>query len=457
MAKRLELAAGKPLERRLMAAMAQLDCGACGYLCKTYAEAIAAGSERDLTRCAPGGTATAKKLRELVAEARSTAPLAAPARVERDARSADDAVPARLVKTERLNADGSLKDTRLVVLDLGPSGTTYEPGDSLGVWPENCPRDVEELIAVLGASDDTPVTGPSGERRALRDVLARRSVIHQVSHDVLALLGSRASDASEARRLAEAAESDEAPFASSTVAEVLAEFPSARPAIDDLVAALPLLRPRLYSLSSSLRAHPAEAHLTVGVVRYEANGRRRRGVASTYLAERVEPGASVRVFVHPSPHFRLPADGDVPIVMVGPGTGVAPFRAFLEERRARGDRGGSWLFFGDQRRDLDFLYRTELEAFEHEGVLTRLDTAFSRDQAEKVYVQHRMIERGAELWRWIQRGAHLYVCGDARRMARDVDAALYEVVRREGGFSNEAAREYVVGLKREGRYQRDVY
>ena len=198
-------------------------------------------------------------------------------------------------------------------------------------------------------------------------------------------------------------------------------------------------------------------HLTVAVVRYTTHSRARKGVASTYLVDRVARGDRVNVFVHRSPRFRLPEIGDVPIIMIGPGTGIAPFRAFLQERREVGARGRNWLFFGDRRREQDFLYREELEGFRAEGLLTRLDTAFSRDQEEKVYVQHRLLERGAEIWSWLEDGAHLYVCGDARRMARDVDAALREVLARHGGLSDAAAGDYVKELRSQGRYQRDVY
>ena len=237
--------------------------------------------------------------------------------------------------------------------------------------------------------------------------------------------------------------------------DVLALAPGAfKPA--ELITLLKKLQPRLYSISSSPKAHPGEVHLTVGAVRYEAHGRSRKGVCSTFLADRCGEG-SVPVFIQVSHGFRVPDDSDRPMIMVGPGTGIAPFRAFLEERRASGAKGKNWLFFGDQRQATDFLYREELEAMQADGHLSRLDLAFSRDQEAKIYVQHRMLEAAEELWAWLKEGAHFYVCGDASRMAKDVDAALHGIIETAGGMSKEAAAEYVQKLKTEKRYQRDVY
>jgi sulfite reductase (NADPH) flavoprotein alpha-component len=241
--------------------------------------------------------------------------------------------------------------------------------------------------------------------------------------------------------------------------DLLHAFPTARGPIAELVAVLPPLQPRLYSIASSPKLYPEEVHLTVGVVRYAREGcsRPRKGVASTFLGERARPGATLPVFVQPSHSFRPPVDDDAPMIMVGPGTGIAPFRAFLQEREARGARGRSWLFFGDQRRDLDFLYRDELEGHLRTGVLSRLDLAFSRDQETKIYVQHRMHEHASLLWDWLEQGAHFYVCGDARRMARDVDQTLHVIIAEQGRRTEEQARAYLAEMKRSGRYQRDVY
>jgi sulfite reductase (NADPH) flavoprotein alpha-component len=249
----------------------------------------------------------------------------------------------------------------------------------------------------------------------------------------------------------------DAKLADPDLLDLLRGFPAVRPPLDALLAALEDLQPRLYSIASSPRAHEGEVHLTVGAVRYERNGRARQGVASTFLAERLAPGAKLKTFVQPAHGFRLPANGDTPVVMIGPGTGIAPFRAFLEERRASNARGKNWLFFGDQREATDFLYRTEIEAFQADGTLTRLDLAFSRDGASKVYVQDRMRESGAELWAWLQTGAHVYVCGDAARMARDVDAALRGIVATHGKMDEAAAKAFVQRLTADKRYQRDVY
>ncbi len=240
------------------------------------------------------------------------------------------------------------------------------------------------------------------------------------------------------------------------VIDVLLAAP-AKPAPADFIAKLKKIQPRLYSISSSPKAHPGQVHLTVGAVRYEKDGRPRKGACSSFLAERALAAGKVGVFVHTNPAFRPPAGGDTPMIMVGPGTGIAPFRAFLEERRATGAHGKNWLFFGDQKAASDFLYREELLGMEESGLLARLDLAFSRDQAEKIYVQQRMMENAAELWAWLEQGAHFYVCGDASRMAKDVDAALHRVVEQAGGKSPADAAAYVQALKAAKRYARDVY
>jgi sulfite reductase (NADPH) flavoprotein alpha-component len=249
------------------------------------------------------------------------------------------------------------------------------------------------------------------------------------------------------------------PFADGRqVLDLLTEWRAARPKADEFVQTLAPLQPRLYSIASSPLAHGDEVHLTVGVVRYHGpGGLPCKGVCSTYLAERVRPGQKVRVFVHPSSRFALPADNDAPVIMVGPGTGVAPFRAFLHHRKAAGAAGRNWLFFGDQRRGCDFLYRAELEQHLSDGTLTRLDTAFSRDGADKVYVQHRMLEHAAEIWRWLKDGAHFYVCGDARRMAKDVDETLRMIAWEQGGMTQPDVEAFMTHLTKTGRYQRDVY
>ena len=474
---RMRLAAGKPLERRLMAAMAQLDCGACGSECKTYSEAIASGQETSLTLCAPGGAETAAKLKEIVAanpskgtasspaEAAAVEPVSPPANGARSAppearpgSSRQSPFAARLIESTPLTGRDSTKETRFVSFDLDRSGMSYEVGDALGVFPANCPDQVSSVLSCLGATGQEEVPDRDGRPMGLERALLRDYSITTPTVELLSLLERSARERSDRDRLKKILGNGIQDFLSGREAlDLLEAFPSARPSIEDFVDSLPKLQPRLYSISSSLKAHPSEVHLTVAVVRYSTHSRVRKGVGSTYLAERVSRDDRVNVFVHRSPRFRLPASGDVPIIMVGPGTGIAPFRAFLQERREFGARGRNWLFFGDRSREQDFLYRYELEAFHSEGLLTRLDTAFSRDQKEKVYVQHRMAERGAEIWSWLEDGAHFYVCGDARRMARDVDAGLGEILIRHGELSESTAGEYLSRLRSAGRYQRDVY
>ncbi len=470
MDERLKLAEGRPFDRVLMASMAQLDCGSCGYLCKTYAEAIARGEDADLTKCSPGGKETAKKLKELVAN-RPAVPAVPAAPAATNGSTANGHAPAKgaghdrknpfpapLLRCEPLTKPGSEKDIRFVAFNLKGSGLGYEVGDALGVVPENCPELVEAILGAMGSRGDDLVATPDGRTVHSYEALVKDYVITRINERFATLLAKSASDPSEAGTLQALLGNDaDGILEAWDLLDLLEQFPSARPPVPDMIAALSPLQPRLYSISSSLKAHPDEVHLTVGVVRYSHGGRVRKGVASTYLTEMIRPRQKVGVFTHKSPGFRLPASGDVPVIMVGPGTGVAPFRAFLQERAAVGARGKNWLFFGNQRRDLDYLYEQELQGYLGGGVLTRLDLAFSRDQAHKVYVQHRMKENAAEVWAWLQEGAHFYVCGDARRMALDVDHALHAIAEQEGGMSPEAAREYVKGLSKAKRYQRDVY
>lgn len=459
---RLKLSAGKPLARVLMSAMAQLDCGQCGYQCKTYAEAIVSGAEKSLTKCVPGAKETARKLKELIAakpvtvieSAASSAVQAAPASsLQEQGYTRVNPFPARLVQSLPLNQPEAEKETRFVALDLAGSGVTYEVGDSLGVYPENCAVLAEAIIAVLGAHGDETVMVPaSGQSKTLREALLVDCDITKPSDELVALLRQRAS-----RAEAECLEALLNDCGDRDVLDVLDEFPSARPTPQDLVSALAPLQPRLYSISSSRKAHPNQVHLTVAVVQYVLRERMRKGVASNFFAEQADKEKQVRVYVQPSHGFRLPKDGGAPIIMVGPGTGVAPFRAFLEERKATGAPGKNWLFFGSPRRACDFLYQNELEHYLRAGLLTRLDTAFSRDQQEKIYVQHRMLEQAKEIWSWLQEGAYLYVCGDAKRMATDVDRALHTLIMEQGGLSAEQAKAYGKELVKSGRYLKDVY
>lgn len=377
----------------------------------------------------------------------------------------DRPFPARVTENRLLNRSGSAKDTRHLVVNLAGSGISYAAGDSLGVFPANAPELVAEIIRRLGASGDEPVS-PAALKLAvpapLREVLSGRLALAGPTRRFVELLAARTGDATERSRLdsllaPEAKDALAAYLGEREFIDLLEEFPGARLPPQEFVDQLRKLMPRLYSIASSARVHPSEVHLTVAVVRYVTNGRQRQGVCSTFLADRVVPLATpVPVFVSES-HFRVPADGSRDIIMVGPGTGIAPFRAFVQERAAAGASGRNWLFFGDQRRATDFLYEEEWEEWLRRGVLSRLDLAFSRDQAEKVYVQDRMRAAADELWKWLEGGASLYVCGDAKRMAKDVDAALHEIVASRGGRDAAGAVDYVKRLKKEHRYLRDVY
>jgi sulfite reductase (NADPH) flavoprotein alpha-component len=458
---RLSLAEGRPKARVLMAAMAQLDCGQCGYLCQTYAEALASGAEKSLTRCVPGGKETARALKELSEEPSAPTIVASPSHGGEGRGEvgvgARGTAAARFDRALRLNGDGSEKDTRHVVLRLDAAKLAYEVGDSFGVHAANCPELVDGVIERLGARGADDVDCPDGTRRSLREALTLVCDIARPSDEAVEVLASRAPDHGESQRLQALAEGyPGAQPEDADLLDLLLAFPSARPPVQELVSALAVLRPRLYSIASSPKMVRGEVHLTVAAVRYEKHGRRRKGVASTFLADRAAPGAAVPAFIQRAHGFRLPSDNDAPIVMIGPGTGVAPFRAFLQDRRATGARGRNWLFFGDQRRASDFLYEEEFAAYHRDGLLTRLDLAFSRDQKERIYVQHRMRERSAELWSWLEEGAHLFVCG-AQAMARDVDAALAAIIARQGGITLGAAKTYLATLAREQRYQRDVY
>jgi sulfite reductase (NADPH) flavoprotein alpha-component len=315
-------------------------------------------------------------------------------------------------------------------------------------------------LEVLEATGEEPVLAPEGRIIPLRVALLNAYVINEVSEETLQLLAHKAADPTESQKLLALCDND---CEGRDLLDVLREFSSARPQrksdIAEIVSSLSVLRPRLYSISSSQKAHPDEVHLTVGMVRYQREGcnRTRKGVASTFLGERLHAGQKAAIFVQESHGFRPPRDASTRMIMVGPGTGIAPFRAFLEERQATNANGENWLFFGDQRSECDFLYRTEIESWQQSGLLNKLDLAWSRDSGQKVYVQHKMLEHGAELWKWLDGGAHFYVCGDARRMARDVDSALQSIVSEHGKMTPAEAKAYLAAMTREGRYGRDVY
>ncbi|MFL9960900.1 bifunctional nitrate reductase/sulfite reductase flavoprotein subunit alpha [Paraburkholderia sediminicola] len=362
----------------------------------------------------------------------------------------------RLVSNLRLNRRGAAKDTRYFSLNTGASGLEYEAGDALGVWPSNCPELVDELIGLSGLSADEPVQVAGAGDMRLADALGKHYEIARPGADALAFIAARSGNGGLRDLLTPERKGDLKQWLwGQQLADVLHEFP-VRLTATELTGMLKRLQPRLYSIASSPTAHPGEVHLTVAAVRYSNGRRHRKGVSSTFLADRANE-TDVPVFVQKSAHFRPPLQTDASMIMVGPGTGIAPFRGFLHERQARGERGRNWLFFGEQHAATDFYYRDELEAMRDSGFLTRLDVAFSRDQADKIYVQDRMREQGAQLWSWLEDGAHFYVCGDANRMARDVDTALKDVISTHGGMSHEKAAEYVSRLAREKRYARDVY
>jgi sulfite reductase (NADPH) flavoprotein alpha-component len=370
--------------------------------------------------------------------------------------------PAVMLENQPLNARASAKDTRHLAFSLVGSGLEYKAGDALGILPRNDYDLADRLILRLNCGGNERVTLPWGEEGTLRSALLARLDLRRGSVKLLEALLQGARNPGERARLETLLASPESDDSRAYLKErdtldVLDDFSKSHPDPQAVVAALARLTPRLYSIASSPKAHPGEVHLCVGIVRENVGGRLRRGVASTYLAERVPLGTTVPVFVQPSAHFGVPETPGVPLIMIGPGTGIAPFRAFLEERRERSDKGRNWLFFGDQHRAKDFLYRDEIEALHGSGFLTRLDLAFSRDQAEKVYVQDRMLENSRRIFAWLEEGAHFAVCGDAKRMAKDVDAALQRIVAQEGGMTEEKAKEYVEGMRKEKRYVRDVY
>ncbi|WP_237476919.1 sulfite reductase subunit alpha [Lichenibacterium dinghuense] len=467
---RMEMAKDRPIAPRLMAAMAQQDCGQCGYNCADYANAIFLKNEERLNLCAPGGKITARLLKGLAVElndvngdktaADSGAAEGGKSRAVEAAQA--DVIPgtsrehpavAVFKSRRRLNQEGSAKDTWHVEFDLSQSGVSYVVGDSFGVFPKNNQGLVDQIIAMLGASHVTEIDG-----KTLRAVL-REDVDLGIAPDSLFELYSYISGG-KAREKARALAKGEDPDGDAAQLDVLAvlhKFPNVRPHPEAFVDALSPLQPRLYSISSSPNLNVGGLSLTVDAVRYQINKRKRTGVASTWLADAVEPGEELKVYVQKAHNFALPADLSKPVIMIGPGTGVAPFRAFLQERKASKATGKNWLFFGHQKSATDFFYREELDGLRKDGVLTRLSLAWSRDAGQKFYVQDRMREVGADLWRWLEEGAHVYVCGDAKRMAKDVEAAMVDIAATAGKKTTDEAIAFVSQLKKDKRFQLDVY
>jgi sulfite reductase (NADPH) flavoprotein alpha-component len=462
LAERMKLADGRPLRRRMMAAMGQQDCGQCGYNCEDYSNAIFLKNEERLNLCVPGGKETARTLKKLYEDLESATPAApgviapAPPPQEGAARpgaSRDAPVEATFVSRTLLNKPGSRKETWHVEFDISGAGLTYAVGDSLGLFPTNDLALVEAVLAAIDAPPDFPIGG-----RTLRDVLTD-GVSLSPAPDMLFQLISYLMGG-ERRQKAKALADGGDPDGDAETLDVLAaleKFRGVRPDPEAFIEALDPLQPRLYSIASSPKVDPARIALTVDAVRYPIGARTRLGVASTFLAGRIAPNAKVKAYVQKAQGFGLPADPSTPIIMIGPGTGIAPFRAFLHERMAVKAPGRNWLFFGHQHSRYDFFYEDELAGMKAAGALTRLTLAWSRDSDEKIYVQHRMREVGRDLWAWIADGAHVYVCGDAKHMANDVERALVDVVANFGARSTDQAIAFVSDLKKAGRYQVDVY
>jgi len=371
---------------------------------------------------------------------------------------------AELIGHERLTGSGSGKDTRHFVLSLAGSSIQYTPGDSLAAFGRNSPAVVDELLAWLEFDGESPVKTPGGATTTLRRALLQEYIVNRANRKMMTGLAERIPQGEQRNRLMELVDNP----------ELLAQYIDTRDYVDifkdfdeasfespeAFLAQLTPVVPRLYSIASSLQAHPAEVHLCVSVVRYDTHGRAKKGLASGFLADHADMFVkNIPIYVQESRTFRLPKDPATDIIMCGPGAGIAPFRAFVEQRLCEGATGRHWLFFGEQHRQSDFLYGPEWLDYLKKGKLHRLDLAFSRDQAQKIYVQHRMLEQAKELWSWIQNGAYFYVCGDAKHMAKDVHQTLITIAQRQGGLSPEAAAEFVnVTLMRtEKRYLRDVY
>ncbi|WP_022793609.1 assimilatory sulfite reductase (NADPH) flavoprotein subunit [Marinococcus halotolerans] len=383
---------------------------------------------------------------------------AAPA-TEQPAYSRTNPFRAEILDNINLNGRGSAKETRHIELSLEGSGLTFEPGDSLGMFPENDPLLVDQLIREMDWNpEETVVLNKQGDIRSLREALLSHFEITVLTKPLL----EKMSKLTNNEKLSELLETEQADDLRSylegrDLLDLLKDYGPWQGGAADVVGNLRKIPPRLYSIASSPSANPDEVHLTVGAVRYDAHGRPRTGVCSGQCAERTDPGDTLPIYIQHNPNFKLPDNPSAPVIMVGPGTGIAPFRSFVEEREEVEADGKSWLFFGDQHFRTDFLYQTEWQQWLEEGSLSKMDVAFSRDNEEKVYVQHRILENSGEVYQWLQDGAFLYICGDEKRMAHDVHEALVTVLEQEGNMTHEAAEAYMLDLQQQKRYQRDVY
>jgi sulfite reductase (NADPH) flavoprotein alpha-component len=363
----------------------------------------------------------------------------------------------KVLVNDLLTGAGSEKETRHVELSL-EEGMTYLPGDAVGIIPENRPAAVEEVLKALKYTGDERVLDHYKVEISLEEAVRTRLAIGKLTRSSVNQLAKLAPGTDGLKEMAgpdNKARAEEYCWGREFV-DLATDFPGLITAPQQLFNILARLTPRMYSIASSHKAHD-NVQTTVRVVRYDAHGRERQGLASGHLGERADVGATLPIFLHANPLFRLPEDTSAPVIMIGPGTGIAPFRSFLEERQALGSTGDNWLFFGEQREQLDFLYKDQLQAMHKDGILTHLDTAFSRDQARKIYVQDRMQERAADLYAWLERGAYFYVCGDATRMAKDVETALLDVIAKGSNGTLDNAAEYLANMKKQKRYQRDVY
>src|SRR3981081_2591724 len=462
-ADRMKLAEGRPLRRRMMAAMAQQDCGQCGYNCNDYSDAIVNKAEPRLNLCVPGGKETARMLKALNEELEKAPPavsaaaavpaVAAPAPAGELGRSRDNPVPATFASRRLLNASGSEKETWHIDFDISGCGLDYVVGDSFGIFARNDLGHVDQIIALLGASHTTKLRG-----KTLREVLTADVSLSPAPDTLFELLSfiTGGAQREKARALAQGEDPD-GDAATLDVMAALQKFSNVRPHPEAFVEALEPLQPRLYSISSSHNATPGRLSLTVDCVRYVIGKRKRLGLTSTFLAERIKPGDQLKVYVQKAHGFALPQDPTPPIIMIGPGTAYRPFRAFLHDRRATGATGKNWLFFGHQRSDYDFFYADELNSMKTSGLLTRMSLAWSRDGDKKFYVQDRMREVGRELWTWLAEGANIYICGDAKRMDKDRERALVDIVAQFGARSTDEAVLFVADLKKKGRFQQEVY
>ena len=366
---------------------------------------------------------------------------------------------AKVLRNVNLNGSGSNKETRHIELSLEGSGLSYVPGDALGIIPSNDPDLVASILEEMHWDEKAVVTiNKQGETLPLSEALTNYFEITLLSKKVLQQAAAfTENEELQTLLLVENTTQLKAYCYGRDLLDMLREFGPWKATAQEMVSILRKMTPRLYSIASSIAANPEEVHLTIGAVRYTAHGRERKGVCSISFAERLKEGDTIPVFVQANKHFHLPESSDQDIIMVGPGTGIAPFRSFLQERAVNKGTGRSWLFFGDQHAASDFLYQDELEKYQQDGVLTKLDAAFSRDTTQKVYVQNKMLEHSKELFEWLEKGAYFYVCGDKEYMAKDVNETLINVIENEGSMSHEEAEAYLKDMQKQGRYQRDVY